>query len=614
MRALIIAAAVGVLLQQATFRSRVDVIRLDVSVLDAEGRPIRDLGVDDFTVRIDGAPRRVVAARFFGPPEGPVAASSDAPVSVATNASVSPGRVLVIVADLESITPGYEKPLFETAAAFVDRLGPADGVGLFVLPGRSVEVTREHAKVRDAIGTLRGWASPAASSRYRLSVREAEAFRFRDQRVIAQVIDRECRPTDANCPRELNDMAMPLLLEAARRTQSLLPSLTALFKRLERIEVPRTVVLLSAGLQRASDSVGFFNDLQRAAETSGISMTIVQVEQPEMDASHRGVSGGPSRVDRTEGLSAIAGATDAEMYYGIARATGVFDRIRNEVVHSYQLGVESSPSDADGRKHRLSVDVKRAGATVRARNELVVPKEPVTTLNPAEVLGQPIDFAEVPLIVSTYMTRGEEPATLKVIVALELAAGVPADGAAAYALSVRDSAAPVFETAARLANGASSTAVGIQLAPGRYRLRAAVVDAAGRPGSLEIPILVGLRAAGALQFSDLILGRTGESFTPATRVPAAAPIGGVLEFYSADPEQMENLTVMIETRRAGSSATAPPVKAEVKRTSLDRRRIATFDIPSEALSPGTWIVSAVVRRGAEVVGQVSRSIAVEANR
>ncbi|HVH57429.1 MAG TPA: hypothetical protein VM791_14305 [Vicinamibacterales bacterium] len=613
MRALIIAAAVGVLLQQPTFRGRVDIIRLDVSVLDAVGRPVRDLGVDDFTVRIDGAPRRVVAARFFGPPEGPVAAPSDAPVSVATNNSVSPGRVLVIVADLESITPGYEKPLFETAAAFVERLGPADGVGLFVLPGRGVEVTREHVKVRDAVGTLRGWASPPASSRYRLSVREAEAFRFRDQRVIAQVIDRECRPTDANCPRELNDMAMPLLLEAARRTQSLLPSLTALFKRLERIEAPRSVVLLSAGLQRASDSVGFFNDLQRAAETSGVSMTIVQVEQPEMDASHRGVNGGPSRADLTEGLSAIAGATDAEMYYGIARATGVFDRIRNEVVHSYQLGIESSPSDADGRKHRLSVDVKRAGATVRARKELVVSKERVTTLNPAEVLGQPIEFAEVPLVVSTYMTRGEEPATLKVIVALELAAGVPSDGTAAYALTIRDSA-PVFETAARLANGASSTAVGVQLAPGRYRLRAAVVDAAGRPGSLEIPILVGLRAAGALQFSDLILGRTGESFTPATRVPAAAPISGVLEFYSADPAQMDNLTVMIELRRAGSSAPAPPIKSEVKRTNLDRRRLATFDIPAEALSPGTWIVSAVVRRGAEVVGQVSRSIAVEANR
>lgn len=44
----------GVLLvaqQQPVFRSRVDLVTVDVSALDREGRPIQGLGPDDFTAR-----------------------------------------------------------------------------------------------------------------------------------------------------------------------------------------------------------------------------------------------------------------------------------------------------------------------------------------------------------------------------------------------------------------------------------------------------------------------------------------------------------------------------------------------------------------------------------
>jgi VWFA-related protein len=615
-RALFVAAAIGVLVQQPTFRSRVELIRLDVSVMDADGRPVRDLRADDFIVTVDGAPRRVTFAQFYGPDDTPrpVSSGPPTPLSVATNSALSPGRVVVLVADLESIKAGYEKPILDTAASLVDRLGPADAVGLLAIHGPSVEVTRDHARVRDGLGQLRGLAS-APLSPYRMSVREAEAFRSRDRRVISQVVERECRPSDGECPRELSEMAMPLLLEADRRTQSLVPALTALFARLGQIEAPRSIVLLSAGLQRTQGSTGFFNDLQRRAESAGISMTIVQVEQPEIDASHRSAAGGgPSRADLNDGLSAIAGATGAQLYYGIGRATGAFDRIRNEIVHTYQLGVEGAASDGDGRKHRLGVNVKRRGLTVRAQKELVVNAEPDATLNPRDVLSQPVDFAETPLIVSTYMTRGQEPAKLKVIVLLELPAGVPAGSSGAYAFSIAGAGTPAFETADRLPEGSSSTAVAVQLAPGSYRLRAAVVGADGRPGSLEMPILVGLRQAGSLQFSDLILGATRETFTATTRVAAGTPLSGLLELYSGDAAQLDDLTVAADARRAGDQSAPLTSAAEVKRTDLDRRRIATFQIPPAGLVPGTWIVSAVVRRAETVVGRVSRTIVIEAAR
>ena len=51
----------------------------------------------------------------------------------------------------------------------------------------------------------------------------------------------------------------------------------------------------------------------------------------------------------------------------------------------------------------------------------------------------------------------------------------------------------------------------MQLAPGRYRLRAGAVDDRGRAGSVELPLLVGLRTAGALSIgvwlSVIVCGR-----------------------------------------------------------------------------------------------------------
>jgi hypothetical protein len=47
-------------LQQPTFQSGVDLLQVDVSVLDPAGRPIPDQGVSDFSVAVDGEPRRVL--------------------------------------------------------------------------------------------------------------------------------------------------------------------------------------------------------------------------------------------------------------------------------------------------------------------------------------------------------------------------------------------------------------------------------------------------------------------------------------------------------------------------------------------------------------------------
>src|SRR5690349_8908527 len=52
--------------QIPVFRAGVDVLTVQASVLDRDGKPVIDLAPADFTVTIDGRPRRVRDARFYG--------------------------------------------------------------------------------------------------------------------------------------------------------------------------------------------------------------------------------------------------------------------------------------------------------------------------------------------------------------------------------------------------------------------------------------------------------------------------------------------------------------------------------------------------------------------
>src|SRR5688572_1690171 len=50
--------------QPPTFRSGVELVSVDVSVIDRQGQPLRGLGPGDFTVTVAGQPRRIVSAEY----------------------------------------------------------------------------------------------------------------------------------------------------------------------------------------------------------------------------------------------------------------------------------------------------------------------------------------------------------------------------------------------------------------------------------------------------------------------------------------------------------------------------------------------------------------------
>jgi VWFA-related protein len=615
LRCLVLAlAAMAAVQSQPTFRSGVDLIRLDASVLDADGRPVRDLRAEDFIVRIDGKPRAVSFARFYGPDaadERPQAALQE-PASFAANTGAARGRVVVIVVDVDSMEPGYEKAVLDTAGALVDSLGPSDSVALLVITGKGIDLTRDHRRVRQALERLRGSASPNGLHEYAISVREAEAIGRGDGRTRDEVVERECLPTETGCAEEIIKVEAPqVLVEASRRIQSVLHTLSDLYARLKPIDMPRTVVLVSAGLPFRQESGGLFRDLQRRAAETGTMTYVVQLEQPETDATRatRPGAGSLPRTDLIEGLSTIAGVTGGAFRAGVGRALGVFDRMRTEIVHTYQLGVESVPADADGKVHKIDVEVRREGASVRARRELIVSNAPPRSRKPVDVLNLPPGLAEVPMSVAAYATLGEKPPALKVILLVETL-GAASGSVPSYALKISNDDRAVFETADAMSphSGGARAVIASQITPGRYWLRAGVVDAEGRAGSVELPLTIGLHRAGPLQCSDLIVGTAGDRFAPSTHIAVGTPVTALLELYATDPAQFSGISVDLELRAAGADAVLARAAASLNPTQLKSRRIADGRLHAPGLTPGTYVVSAIVRQDGKPMATIGRNI------
>jgi hypothetical protein len=69
------------------FKSSIDLVQVDVSAVDAAGRPIRDLTAADFELRVDSRPRPIVSAQFVSVPSGTAESpSTTTPAHYSSNA------------------------------------------------------------------------------------------------------------------------------------------------------------------------------------------------------------------------------------------------------------------------------------------------------------------------------------------------------------------------------------------------------------------------------------------------------------------------------------------------------------------------------------------------
>ena len=115
----------------AQFRSGVEIVHLDVSVLDRDRRPVRGLTPEDFTILADGKPQDVAvfsAVEIAEPAPATAPWMRDVAPDVQSNDGLQERRLFLILIDDASIDvgPSIAKNVATIARGVIDQLGPSD--------------------------------------------------------------------------------------------------------------------------------------------------------------------------------------------------------------------------------------------------------------------------------------------------------------------------------------------------------------------------------------------------------------------------------------------------------------------------------------------------------
>ena len=146
-----------------TFRSGTNLVRVDVSVLDKDGKPVRTLNADDFELRENGELQAITSFKLVdanGQPTDDLSLPIRSPQHAATEAARDDVRMFVIFWDEYHIDQfGSAVRAREQLTNFVlEAFGPTDLVALMdqLTPVSALRFTRDRRELANQVHNLRG--------------------------------------------------------------------------------------------------------------------------------------------------------------------------------------------------------------------------------------------------------------------------------------------------------------------------------------------------------------------------------------------------------------------------------------------------------------------------
>ena len=370
------------------FRSSVDTVHLDVSVLDRHRRPVRGLKPADFTVLEDGKPQQVAVfqAVDIPDPEPPAAAwTREIAPDVATNEGIQDRRLFLILMDDMTIQ-GDVKALAtarEIGREVIARLGPSDlAAVIFTRDNRHAQdYTNDVARLR------------AAVDRFSAGFRDLGLF-------------------DADARAAIGGQDDYFYMSSVNVLESAVEHLTALPDRRKAIVYIGQgqpvnldfVAPQAAGLPVGGGASGQMQGLLAERIRSQMQRIITKANRANVNVYTMDACG-----LRTYGLQQFPPPTCVpgwEVHYLHAVAAGTGGRafvnsndfgpgvaaMFAENASYYLLGYRSS-SASDGRLHRLEVRVNRPDVDVRTRNGYQAVKPADARKRAAQLAASPLGAA-----------------------------------------------------------------------------------------------------------------------------------------------------------------------------------------------------------------------------
>lgn len=621
---------------QSVFRAGVELVSVDVTALDANGRQVTDLAAADFLVEVDGDARQVVSAEYIrsvdplrtiGAPRK-VVVSPDETFFTSNTKGAPSGRLVMLLIGQGNIRMGAARPMMNSAKNFVDTLTPEDRVAVVAVPGAGelVDFTTDHDKVREALLRIAGTSDPA-KGRFNLSVTEALALYTRNNLQLAlEVLSRECgrvAPVDAErCEREVEQDAAQIAADLRERTNASISGMRAVLKSLGGIEGPKSVILMSEGL--VFEGLGAeAEELAGVAADARASIDVLLMDVPQFDATQSRRPNTP-REDRDlqiAGLEMVAGAARGSLYRINTSANFAFDRISRSLDGFYLLGVEARPDDRNGRRHRIGVKSSRRGVTIRSRRSLLTSMSARAT-TPGEAVTRALrsllPINDLPLKVATWTYKEPGSAKVRVLVAAEVErlSGQPLDYTAGLLLvskAGRGFASPVAPKTLTEKTGDPGTAVfaaSMAVDPGEYRLILSMADSEGRVGSVSRLVTAWKMDGPELAMGDLVVG--GAAAGPDTQLaPAIEPgvnsgqMTALVELYGT-PAQLAGVEATLEILPNEDAAPLASIPMRMGAGPSPEILAGSVQFSTTALPPGRYLARSTIRQGGRAQGHMIR--------
>ena len=622
--------------QTPRFRSNVDLLPIDVSVIDDRGRPVLNLTAQDFRVLIDSTPRRVVSAEWvaLAPTRNQSATTPPLPEGYSSNEHAISGRLIVLAVDQPNIRFGGGRAVMAAMDRFVGHLSPSDRIAAvgFGYGAPSTPFTADRERIRQAIGRMNGQKSATHMTAHQIDLSMALAIVRGDSAVLEEVFRRECANLSPGsqqaCRAEIVNDAMLLTQAAAQDGDATIRALRALLTGLKPIDAPKTLVLVSEGFAMASDdgqTASRLAELGSLAAAARTSLYILHLDQPLFDVQDAQVPIAlfDDRRTRARGLETLSGAARGSLFTVTGTGDAIFDRIESELSGYYLLGVESSPRDDDRKPHPLRVEVSTKGVSVRSRRLWLAPAADTDgrVRSPREAaaaaLTSPLVMSALSLRAATFSLQGPDRSKVQLLIRADIGTGYSGPQSVAVAYMITDAAGRVVASesfAGRLAppaNGVESPlpfTAGAELPPGEYTLKLAAAEN-DRVGSIEHPIHAALVDEGAVTLSDLMVGGPvpfGEPTRPTVDYTMRFGLAhGYMEAYGPSASRV---AVKYEIASAREDQAAALVSREVAGVSAGESRVLfSNQMPTSALPPGKYWLRAVVSAGGAPVKTLARA-------
>jgi VWFA-related protein len=592
---------------QSSFRTGVELVYVDVSVLDGDRRPVRGLEASDFVVREDGRPRPIAAFSAVDlpdpPVEPPVGWMRDVAPDVVTNLMPREGRLLVILLDAApEHLPGAQR----TAQAAVDQLGPGDlAAVIFSEVGTPQNFTADKRLLREAIN-----------------------------RPFVGLPDDDKEGQRGVCPCgvcKLNTITRvaDALRDVPRRRKMLfyigssLPGLSKDLNCFAEVRQAREELLHAAGVANLAVHTFDSSLLESLATTAR--------RREPLDR----MALGAALLERQGNMMMYADATGGRAIKNTNAPWEPMPDVFAESRSYYVLGITPEAVKQDGRHYEIKVDVTRRGLSVYSRRGYYSPPKPVAE-PPRAKDAAPSSLVRtlaglwpetgIPLSVTAaafadgssreatvaVVLRAQEPAVFKTARVSVLAGAYDRDGKAVDEYLQTITVTPPDWTAKQFEYEAISR---LRLKPGRHEVRVAAEDAANDlRGSVYTYVDVPDFARAPLSLSGIILGaraaKPGNVLgdllpvapTAQRQFASSRRITAFVRVYAAAQEQppvtvaarivdISNVVRFHETANLRAGGSAP------------RSADYLLDLPLPTLAAGDYLLTVEATRGEHTVSR-----------